>query len=94
MSPRFIALIALLLTLAVACDSKKAEPESAAVTVTVALSGSQVGAVTLGYWVNHSDPTVLSTPIQGTVAVTDPTTGKVLAPGAAANGPPGGGALS
>jgi hypothetical protein len=80
MGPRFIALVALSLVLAVACSKspKGGEPETVAVTVTVALSASEVGAATLDYHVSHPDTTVLATPIQGTVGVTDPTTSFTL----------------
>ena len=75
MSPRFIALVALLLVHATACDksnSNVTETPTAAVTVTVALTASEVGAGTLTYWVDHA--TELTAPLTGTVGVTDPAT--------------------
>ncbi len=75
MSPRFIALVALLLVSVAACDqstSSIGEEPTAAVSVTVALSASEVGAATLQYFLDH--PTALPNPITGTVGVTDPAT--------------------
>jgi hypothetical protein len=80
MGPRFIALVALSLVFAVACSKspKGGEPETVAVTVTVALSASEVGAATLDYHVSHPNTAILPTPLQGTVGVTDPTTSFTL----------------
>ena len=74
MSPRLIALIALLFVVGTACDQSGQldQTPTAAVTVTVALTASEVGASTLQYSVSH--PTALSAPLQGTVGVTDPAT--------------------
>ena len=75
MSPRFIALVALLLVTITACDQAQSHVEetpTVAVTVTVALTASEVGAGTLTYWVNH--PSELPAPLTGTVGVTDPAT--------------------
>ena len=76
MNPRFIALVALLLVFVTACDQSDISfgetTPRAAVTVTVALTASEVGAGTLQYWVDH--PTELPNPITGTVGVSDPAT--------------------
>ncbi|MGB5546051.1 MAG: PKD domain-containing protein, partial [Polyangiales bacterium] len=76
MNPRLIALVALLLVFVTACDQSDISlgetTPTAAVTVTVALTASEVGAGTLQYWVDH--PTELPNPITGTVGVSDPAT--------------------
>ena len=84
-------MVALSLVFVAGCSSqsKNREPETVAVTVTVALSASEVGAATLDYHVSHPNTTILPAPLQGTVAVTDPTTSFTLTqlPVVAANDP-------
>ena len=74
MRQRFIVLFALLVVLASACSNSggNTEPPTAAVSVTVALSASEVGAATLTYWLSHD--TALDQPLSGNVAVADPVT--------------------
>ena len=75
MSPRSLALVAFFLIFSAACDQPTPgidQDPTAAVSVTVALTASEVGAATLQYFLDH--PSVLPAPITGAVGVADPAT--------------------
>ena len=79
MSLRFTGLFALCLAVGVGCSQSNTgsdETNTAAVSVTIGLSASEIGAATVEFFVSH--PTALPQPITGTVPVADPVTSFTL----------------
>jgi hypothetical protein len=79
MTLRSTALLALCLAVVVGCSQSKTgsdETHTAAVSVTIGLSASEVGAATVEFFVSH--PTALPQRITGSVPVADPVTSFTL----------------